>query len=76
MSCAVTFGGAHVGGGGASESGFAMTIGGGVDVKASPRVAIRLGQFDYVLTRFDGPVSGNKTSQHNFRYAAGVVFRF
>ncbi len=71
-----TVGGAHVGGGGASESGFAMTLGGGIDVKCGARVAVRIAQFDYILTRFDGPVSGTNTNQHNFRYAAGVVYRF
>jgi opacity protein-like surface antigen len=74
----VTFGGARVGGSGfgPSESAFAMTFGGGVDVKVHEKVGIRLGQFDYILTRFEGPVSGTTANQHNFRYSAGIVFRF
>ncbi len=72
----VTFGGARVSGSGLSENAFAMTFGGGVDVKCGERVAVRVAQFDYILTRFDGPVTGTAANQHNFRYAAGIVFRF
>lgn len=75
----VTFGGARLSGSGfgtsASETAFAMTFGGGVDVKAGERIAIRVAQFDYVLTRFDVAGTGSGQSQHNFRYSAGVVFR-
>jgi opacity protein-like surface antigen len=53
-----------------SETGFAMALGGGVDVKVNDKVAIRIAQADYVLTRL-----GND-NQHHFRYSAGVVFRF
>jgi len=68
------FGGAHY-----SESflslnhsinGFAMAYGGGVDVNANKKIAIRLGQFDYVYTRF-----GDANLNH-LRYAGGIVFKF
>ena len=73
----VTFGGAHVGGGGGiSENALAITLGGGVDAKINDHFAFRVGQFDYVLTRFDGPVSGKTATQHNFRLSAGIVIRF
>lgn len=62
--------GAGVSGFGGSDTSFAAVMGGGVDVKLNDSVAWRLGQFDYVLTRFGGD------SQHNFRYSTGVVFRF
>ena len=72
----VTFGGAHLSGPSIpSKNGFAMTLGGGVDAKVNDHFAIRIGQFDYILTRFDGPVSGKTASQHNFRYSAGIVIR-
>ncbi len=75
-----TFGGAHINGSavgfGASENAFAMTFGGGVDAKVNDNFAIRVGQFDYILTRFDGPVSGTTENQHNFRFSTGIVFRF
>ena len=52
-----------------SETGFSGIIGGGIDVRVSPRVDIRVIQFDYNPTRlFD-------ETQHNFRIGVGVVFR-
>jgi opacity protein-like surface antigen len=72
-----TFGGTRIGaglGGGASDTAFTWTLGGGVDVKASDRVAVRITQFDYVATRFDVTGTG-ATWQHNFRWSAGVVLR-
>jgi opacity protein-like surface antigen len=67
------FGGAHFSGSGfggsASDTAFAMALGGGVDVGVK-NFAVRIGQFDYLMTRFGG------TSQNNFRYSAGIVFRF
>lgn len=52
----------------------AWAAGVGVDVKImkSERVALRLAQFDYLGTRYAGPTQ----EQHNFRYSAGLVFRF
>ena len=52
-----------------SETGFAGVIGGGVDIKISPRVDFRAIQFDYNPTRLGGE------TQHNFRVGIGVVFR-
>jgi len=52
-----------------SETGFAGIIGGGVDIRLSPRVDFRAIQFDYNPTRL-----GDAT-QHNFRVGIGVVFR-
>ncbi len=70
----VLFGVSHAGAGfsgfGASDNAFAMAFGGGADVAVHKNVAVRLGQFDYLLTRFGGD------SQNNFRYSTGVVFRF
>ncbi len=79
------FGGAHLGdvtSGGTTitgaENGFAMTMGGGLDVRAHNNVAIRLFQTEYLLTRFTDPNSatGAKTTQNNFRLSAGIVLRF
>src|SRR6266478_5744674 len=63
------FGGAHIGGD-LSDNAFAMALGGGVDYKWKPNLAIRFIQADYLYTKF-----GN-THQNNFRLQAGVVFRF
>ena len=52
-----------------SDSGFAGVIGGGVDIKISPRVDFRAIQLDYNPTRLGGE------TQHNFRVGIGIVFR-
>lgn len=54
----------------ASSNGFAYAIGGGLDLNATKNVAIRVGQFDYFGTRIEGE------NQKNFRYSAGIVFKF
>jgi outer membrane protein with beta-barrel domain len=65
----VLFGGSHVGSRGFSDTAFAWALGGGVDWNWKKRLAIRLGQFDYL------PTYHGSTTQNNFRYSAGVVFR-
>jgi opacity protein-like surface antigen len=60
-------------GGGGSQSHFAMTAGGGVDLKISRHIAIRLAQAEYFMTKFP---DGLNNRQNNFRFSTGVVFRF
>ena len=51
-----------------NETGFAAAFGGGLDIRASDRIDIRVIQVDYNPTRlFD-------TTQHNFRIGVGIVF--
>ncbi len=52
-----------------TANGFALILGGGVDADLSPRVAVRVGQLDYM--RFHA----NGGSSNIFRYSAGIVFR-
>jgi opacity protein-like surface antigen len=52
------------------QNSFAMAYGGGLDVKVAKRLAVRMGQFDYVRTQF------NSGSQNHFRYSSGIVLRF
>jgi outer membrane protein OmpA-like peptidoglycan-associated protein len=59
-----------------SNNAFDMTIGGGIDIPVNRHVAIRAGQVDYVLTRFSNSFTGNGSNQNNFRFQAGLVFRF
>jgi len=54
---------------------FTLAAGGGVDVSVSHRLAIRLGEFDYVLTRYTNPLTSTN-NQNNFRYTGGVVLKF
>ena len=69
------FGGVHTSGSlgnvSATVSGFAMMIGGGIDVSLSDRLSIRAGQFDWMSLRANGSSDNN-----NFRYSGGVVFHF
>jgi hypothetical protein len=50
-----------------TETAFAMALGGGVDVRVGGPFSVRLGQLDYLMTRF------GDTRQNNFRFSAGVV---
>jgi hypothetical protein len=54
---------------------FSMAVGGGVDFKVSKNFAIRAAELDYFLTRYTNPFTSTN-NQNNFRYLAGVVFRF
>lgn len=63
------FGGVHVSGGGVSDSSFGYALGGGIDL-GQKNFALRIAQFDYLGSRFGGE------NQKNFRYSAGVVFKF
>ena len=64
----VLFGGAFATGG---NNAFATAIGGGMDVKVSEHVAVRLVQADWMLFRAEGI-----TDKKNARVSAGIVFRF
>jgi hypothetical protein len=54
-----------------TKSVFAASIGGGLDVKVSDRVAIRAAQLDYYPFRTS---EGGGLTFNNFRFGAGVVF--
>jgi hypothetical protein len=49
------------------ETRFDLYAGGGADVKVSPRVALRLLQADYLMTRF------SRARQDNIRLSAGII---
>ncbi len=55
---------------GFTDDAFAFVLGGGLDVKATDRIAVRIAQADYFGTHFAG------YTQNNFRFSAGLVFRF
>jgi opacity protein-like surface antigen len=67
-----------------ADNAFSMKMGGGLDVVVSRHFAMRLGEFNYYLTRFDGsatstsPLAGalnEQTHQNNYTFSAGVVIR-
>ena len=53
-----------------SNANFAMTVGGGVDVKVNDGFAIRAVQVDYA------PIFVDNFTLHNVKVSTGVVFRF
>lgn len=62
-----------------SDNAFSMKLGGGLDVGVAPHFAIRLGEFNYYLTKFSAgsSVTLNPTTdkQNNFTFGAGIVIR-
>lgn len=56
-----------------TENNFAMTAGGGIDFKVSKHISVRPVQAEYFLTKIP---DGLNNRQNNFRFSAGVVFRF
>jgi hypothetical protein len=67
--------------GSASPNSLAVALGGGIDWNVGRRFAVRLGQFDLYLTRFDdggggGEFTPNRFLQGSFRYTGGFVFKF
>lgn len=59
----------------AGENGFAMAVGGGLDIAFHRHFAFRVAQADYLLTRFDR-VDGSPATQNNIRLSTGIVIRF
>jgi len=57
-----------------SGDAFAMAFGGGADIPVSHAVSIRVGEIDYLLTRFTNTFTN--TNQSNLRYSGGIVFSF
>jgi outer membrane protein OmpA-like peptidoglycan-associated protein len=60
------------------ETAFALTAGGGLDLRLNHRIALRLFQAEYLLTRFQDPTSltGGNGWQSNVRLSTGIVFGF
>jgi hypothetical protein len=70
------------------DSGFAAAIGGGLDIRLTPRIDLRAIQIDYNPMRFDfsdfgatgipgtpTPLGEPRRTLHNFRIGIGIVFR-
>jgi hypothetical protein len=66
----VLIGGGHFSGGGASDTSFALAIGGGIDAKVGHGLFWRIIQGDYLMTQFFN------NTQNNGRISTGIVFRF
>ena len=59
-----------------AENSFAMTAGGGLDIRVHRHFAIRLVQAEYLMTRFENSSTGASASQNDMRLSSGIVFRF
>lgn len=57
-----------------SGDAFAMAFGGGIDIPVHHNVSLRVGELDYLLTRFTNAFTD--TNQSNLRYSGGIVFSF
>ncbi len=59
-----------------SDTAFGMAIGGGLDYNIGKKFAIRVGQFDYILSNHTFSQYGlNVGHQNNLRFSTGVVFK-
>ncbi|HTC43319.1 MAG TPA: outer membrane beta-barrel protein [Candidatus Acidoferrales bacterium] len=59
-----------------SNNAFDFIIGGGVDIPLGEHFVVRPAQFDYLLTRFGNDFTQGNNNQSNFRFQAGVQYRF
>jgi opacity protein-like surface antigen len=63
-----------------SRNAFALTVGGGLDIRMSNKVSLRLIQAEYMYTRFgnscDLAVCSNNNNQNSFRLKSGIVIGF
>lgn len=59
-----------------SNNAFDFIIGGGIDIPLGEHIAIRPAEIDYMLTRFGNAFTHGNNNQSNFRYQAGIQFRF
>ncbi len=60
-------------GGASSATVFGSTLGGGIELNVSRRIALRVAQVDYFVTTFDNKVDGH---QNNLRISAGAAYHF
>jgi hypothetical protein len=60
----------------AERTGFAMLVGGGLDIKVGKHFALRPIGADYYLVRLPSFITGNDTNKNHFRYSAGMNFLF
>jgi opacity protein-like surface antigen len=63
-----------------SKNAFALTAGGGFQIKMSKKISLRLVQAEYLYTRFGNncalPVCSNNNHQNSFRLKSGIVINW
>jgi hypothetical protein len=60
----------------ATQTAFAMAVGGGLDWKLGKHFSFRPVSVDYVLTRFPSLSPRNNQNQNSIRASAGIIFTF
>jgi Outer membrane protein beta-barrel domain len=60
----------------ATQTAFAMAVGGGLDIRLGKRFSFRPVSVDYVLTRFPSLSTGDNQNQNSIRAGAGIIFTF
>jgi opacity protein-like surface antigen len=69
-----------VGGGTYTKNAFALTVGGGFQIKMTKKISIRLVQAEYLYTRFGNScalaVCSNNNNQNSFRLKSGIVLNW
>jgi Outer membrane protein beta-barrel domain len=61
---------------GAQQTAFAMTAGGGLDIKINKHLSFRPIGLDYYMTRLQNLRTQNDNNQNNLRYTTGFNFNF
>ncbi len=56
-----------------AQDAFAMTAGGGLDLRVHHHFAIRIVQAEYLMTRFPSYTTGTTATQNDMRLSAGIV---
>jgi len=59
-----------------TQNSFAMTAGGGLDVRLHHHLALRVIQAEYLMTRFENVSTGSTQAQNDIRLSTGIVLRF
>jgi opacity protein-like surface antigen len=59
-----------------AQNSFAMTAGGGLDIRLTRHFSIRAVQAEYMMTRFAAVPSGASTGQNDLRLSSGLLFGF
>jgi opacity protein-like surface antigen len=72
---------AAAGGGTYTKNAFAMTVGGGFQIKMSKKISLRLIQAEYLYTRFGNNCAlavcnNNNNNQNSFRLKSGIVINW
>jgi|GEM_PF-1228529 len=60
----------------ASTTGFSTAVGGGLDLRVSPRIAIRPAQLDWIYLGSMSIAGEGFGGSNGFRYSGGIVLRF